>query len=90
MGLKECIQGEMTQALYAHMNNKTIKKKECIQRFTFSWEESMTSHGLSHEQCSSNLQKASESKACVCTLLWLGCFLDILVQVDQAGGPLDK
>jgi hypothetical protein len=27
--------GEMTQALYAHMNNKTIKKKENFG-FTFS------------------------------------------------------
>jgi hypothetical protein len=24
--------GEMTQALYAHMNNKTIKKNTCVSR----------------------------------------------------------
>jgi hypothetical protein len=29
--------GEMTQALYAHMNNKTIKKKVFYFGFTFTY-----------------------------------------------------
>jgi hypothetical protein len=47
--------GEMTQALYAHMNNKTIKKKRRAYRLHPA-PDKVSKHRCIHYVASSNLQ----------------------------------